>query len=30
MLIHLVRGEPVEEPRRVLPVTLVERESTDR
>ena len=30
MLIHLVRGEPVEEPRRVLPVTLVARESTNR
>ena len=30
MLIQLVRGEPVEEPRRILPVTLVERESTGR
>jgi LacI family transcriptional regulator len=30
MLIRLVRGEPVGEPRRVLPTTLVERESTAR
>ncbi len=30
MLIQLVRGEPVEEPQRVLPVTLVARESTNR
>jgi DNA-binding LacI/PurR family transcriptional regulator len=30
MLIRLVRGEPVEEPRRVLQVRLVERESTRR
>jgi DNA-binding LacI/PurR family transcriptional regulator len=30
ILIQLVRGEAVEEPRRVLPVALVERESTRR
>ena len=30
MLIRLVRGEPVDEPRRVLQVRLVERESTRR
>lgn len=30
MLIRLARGETVEQPRRVLPVTLVERESTRR
>ena len=30
MLIHLVRGEPVDEPRQLLPVALVERESTRR
>lgn len=30
MLIHLVRGEPVDEPRHLFPVVLVERESTLR
>jgi LacI family transcriptional regulator len=30
MLIRLVRGEHIDEPRRVLPVALVERESTQR
>ena len=30
MLIRLVRGEPVDEPRKVLQVALVERESTRR
>ena len=30
MLIRIVRGEPVDEPHRVAPVTLVERDSTRR
>jgi LacI family transcriptional regulator len=30
MLVRLLRGETIEQPRRTLPVTLVERESTRR
>ena len=30
MLIQLVRGEPVDEPRQLLPIALVERASTRR
>ena len=30
MLIRLVRGEPVDEPRKILPFSIAERESTQR